>query len=102
MISRVKVTVLKTFTKQDVFGDDIPKSLNGRGSCPRHNEGEEFILEGDNCPPEFCGWAFNDIFRDYNHLRKNGDYPWMGEKGVTFSSCTDGRKPVVFKLERIE
>ena len=63
--------------------------------------GEEFILEGDNCPPNFCGWAFRDIFRDYNHLRKNGNFRWVGKDGVMFSRCTDGRKPVVFKLERI-
>jgi uncharacterized repeat protein (TIGR04076 family) len=102
MISRVKVTVVKAFTKEDIFGENVPESLRNGKACPRHTPGEEFILEGDNCPRNFCGWAFRDIFRDYNHLRKNGNFPWVGKDGVMFSSCTDGRKPVVFKLERMD
>lgn len=102
MISKVKITVVKTFSKEDVFGDNVPKSMSPTGACPRHSVGQEYIIESDNCPPDFCGWAFRDLFRDYNHLRKHGNFPWVDKDGVMFSSCTDGRKPVVFKLERID
>jgi uncharacterized repeat protein (TIGR04076 family) len=34
--------------------------------------------------------------------RGGGDFPWVGKPGVMYSSCTDGRQTVVFKLERIE
>jgi uncharacterized repeat protein (TIGR04076 family) len=34
--------------------------------------------------------------------RAGGDFPWVGKPGVMYSSCTDGRQTVVFKLERIE
>ena len=40
MISRVKVTVIKTFTKEDIFRDNIPESLRGRNPCSRHKEGK--------------------------------------------------------------
>ncbi|MBN2336828.1 TIGR04076 family protein [Candidatus Bathyarchaeota archaeon] len=46
--------------------------------------------------------AFADIHRDINHLMRGGDFPWVGKPGVTYSACTDGKKPVVFKLERVE
>ena len=43
-----------------------------------------------------------DIQRDIFHTLYGGYYPWMKEKGVVISCCTDGLRPVVFKLERIE
>ena len=29
-------------------------------------------------------------------------FPFIGRPGVMFSSCTDGKGPVVFRLERLE
>ncbi|RLB26553.1 MAG: TIGR04076 family protein, partial [Deltaproteobacteria bacterium] len=29
-------------------------------------------------------------------------YPWLKQKGVAIACCTDGLRPVIFKLERIE
>jgi uncharacterized repeat protein (TIGR04076 family) len=33
---------------------------------------------------------------------RGGDYSWIEASGTSYSSCTDDRKNVVFKLERIE
>ena len=41
-----------------------------------------------------------DIQRDVAHLAMGGDFPWMKEKGEMVSCCTDGLRPVIFKLER--
>jgi len=101
-MSRVKITVLKCFSNEEIFDGDVPDEVARYGSkCHRHYLGQEFIFEDLNCPEGFCTWAFADIYRDLVHLAWEGDFPWIKESGVTFSSCTDGKKPVIFKLERI-
>jgi uncharacterized repeat protein (TIGR04076 family) len=52
-------------------------------------------------PPSFCSWAWGDIQRDVAHLAMGGDFPWMRQRGTMITCCTDGLRPVVFKLERI-
>ena len=102
-MSRVKITVLKCFSNDEIFDGDVPDEVSRYGSnCHRHHAGQEFIMEDLNCPADFCSWAFKDIYRDLVHIAWEGDFPWIKESGVTFSSCTDGKKPVIFKLERID
>jgi uncharacterized repeat protein (TIGR04076 family) len=99
----VKITVVKTFSTEDVFGDAVPEDLsNAPSQCGRHRPGEVFIMEGAGYPEGLCLWAFADIFRDIIHLWRGSDYPWVGKPGVMYSSCTDGKMPVVFKVERVE
>ncbi|MFC1804030.1 TIGR04076 family protein [Thermoproteota archaeon] len=31
----------------------------------------------------------------------DGNYPWLNEKGKAVACCTDGLRPVIFLLERI-
>ena len=65
-------------------------------------EGQVFISENGAFPEGFCSWAYADSQRDLSHLRLGGDYPWMQEKGTILACCTDGARPVLFKLERME
>ena len=100
-MTKLKVTVLRCFTQEEIFGDEVPDHLEGRISpCQRHHPGQQFIMESLNCPEGFCNWAYDDIYRDLAHLWMGGDFP-TGKPGTMFSSCTDGKKPVVFKLERV-
>jgi len=102
-MAKLKITVVKTFTNEEVFGDNLPEDLEKADNpCGMHHPGQEFTLEKLACPEGFCSWAFTDIFREIVHLMMGGNYPWTGKSGVAFASCTDGKKPVVFKLERIE
>lgn len=100
-MAKVKITVVKKLNNKDIFGDNPPAESNADPVCAAVETGQEFISEG-NCPDGFCSWAFADIHRDITHLRLGGDYPWMREKGTILSCCTDGVRPVIFKLERIE
>ena len=103
-MAKVKITVVKAFSNEDVFGDDVPEHFSSStpSQCVRHRPGEVFIIEGANYPEGLCLWAFADIFRDIIHLWRGSDYPWVGKPGVMYSACTDGKMPVVFKLERVE
>jgi uncharacterized repeat protein (TIGR04076 family) len=31
-----------------------------------------------------------------------GDFPWAKQPGVTITCCTDGSRPVIFKIERVD
>ena len=97
----VKITVVKRLSVKDVFGSSPPKISPDLGLCPRLKEGDTFIVEKGACPQGFCGTAFADIQQYITHLRFNGSFPWMEEKGVAYPCCTDGLRPVIFRLERI-
>ena len=103
-MAKVKVTVVKKVDMRDLYGDNPPAAFEESltPECERFKEGQEFIFDSLTCPPDFCNWAFADIQRDIVHIMFGGYYPWMKEKGVAISCCTDGFRPVVFRLERIE
>jgi uncharacterized repeat protein (TIGR04076 family) len=69
--------------------------------CPLLQIGKEFLVKGINMPEEFCSWAWADIQRDVAHIALGGDFPWIGKPGTMISCCTDGLRPVIFKLERL-
>jgi uncharacterized repeat protein (TIGR04076 family) len=99
---KVKITVMKTFSPEDVFGHEL-KLPSGQkiNKCGLFNEGDEFIIESVMQQPEgFCGWAWRDLYKDLSVLFFGGNFA-MGE-GIQYTSCTDGKKPVCFKLERMD
>jgi uncharacterized repeat protein (TIGR04076 family) len=99
----VKITVAKKLSTKDVFGSSPPRiSKDVESVCPRFKEGDTYVSEKGSCPQGFCSWAFADIQRDIAHLRFGGSYPWMQEQGVAYSCCTDGLRPVIFRLERVK
>ena len=100
-MAKVKITVVKKLSNKDMFGDNPPAQFTNAPVCDRLQEGQEFIVDGASFPEGFCCWAYADIQRDITHLRFGGDFPWMKEKGTVLSCCTDGVRPVIFKLERI-
>jgi uncharacterized repeat protein (TIGR04076 family) len=101
---KMKITVVKGFTAEEVFDGEVPDYFpeNFKSPCPMHPAGQEFVMENPNCPEGFCTWAYADMRREINHLLRGGDFGWIGRKGVAFSSCTNGLRNVVFKIERVE
>ena len=87
-----KITVMKKTIHQDLY-----KDVRGREGkvCGLFEEGQEFILTSPYKPPEgFCQWAWADI-RQYILAA------WNGSDYATVACCTDGFRPVFFKVERI-
>jgi uncharacterized repeat protein (TIGR04076 family) len=88
-----KITVMKRTLHNDMF-----KEVWGREGklCNLFEEGQEFILTSPYKPPEnFCQWAWADI-RQYILAA------WNSDKYATVACCTDGFRPVLFKIERID
>jgi len=104
--SRVNITVLKRVDPSVIFDGDVP-NIPGTdkkyGICTAFKEGDEFVVELDGKMPEgFCSWAWRDIYKDMSVLRFGGNFdPWV-EKGTAITCCSDGIRPVSFKMERIE
>jgi len=104
-MAKVKITVIKKANLKDLYGETPPAEFNRDMitlECTKFKLGEQFIMDSLNCPPEFCNWAFSDIQRDLVHILFGGSYPWIKEQGVAISCCTDGLRPVIFRIERLE
>jgi len=104
--SRVKITVLKRVDPSVIFDGEVPNRPGTEekyGICTVYEDGQEFVIGLDGLMPEgFCGWAWRDIYKDLSVLRFGGNFdPWV-EKGVAITCCTDGIRPVSFKMERLE
>lgn len=103
-IKKIKITVIRRFSPEEVFGHEMKyPSGEKMAPCSRNglSEGTEWIVEYLQKPEDFCVWAWPDVFRDVSFLALGGDYFWT-EPGVAYTSCSEGLRPVVFKLERME
>ena len=101
-MSKIKITVIKRFSPEDVFGHEY-KTPNGEivEKCSL-KEGQEWISENGEMPEDFCGWAWVDLSRSIHVLRFGGNFKDWAEDGIMYNACSDGVRPVCFKLERIE
>ena len=69
--------------------------------CDLFKVGDEHLVKNLQMPKGFCPWAWADIQRDVAVLALDGNFPWIKDKGIGITCCTDGFHPVVFKLSRI-
>ena len=99
-MANVKITVLKKLKTDEVISEYAVDTT--KTECSRIGDiGKEYFTSMD-MPEGFCSWAWADIQRDVIHIAFGGDFPWMKQKGTSLSCCTDGVRPVIFKLERVE
>lgn len=99
---KIKITVIKRFSPEDVFGHEY-KTPTGKVVEKCHFEdGQEWLSENGEMPEGFCSWAWVDIARSIHVLRFGGNFKNWTEDGIMYDACSDGVRPVCFKLERIE
>jgi uncharacterized repeat protein (TIGR04076 family) len=103
MRARLKITVIKKLSWREIYPEPLPHvAAEVSEYCDRLDEGREFIVEADgNMPEGFCTWAWHDIYPEVCTLRFGGHFPWISKEGLVYSCCTDGVRPVFFKIERI-
>lgn len=104
-MARVRITVLKCVHYQDLLDEHYPPddSERKRPICPVFEEGQVFDLHPWRFKPEgFCDWAWSDIYRDVVSVAFGVGHPWAAPRPMAISSCTDGARPVVFKIEPIK
>jgi len=100
-MAKIKITVLRRMSNPD-FAEKycVPEA---ELPCLYFEDGQEFIIESARQPEGFCGWAWNDLFRTIMILGQGGDYEgWSKDKDSLIRCCTDGIRPVVFEVRKIE
>ena len=98
MKKKLKITVVKRDFYKDLADEYANKDV---GICEAVKDGQVYILEGPDKPEDFCSWAWADIQRDVVAILYGASYPWINRPNAVISCCTDGIRPVVFKLELI-
>ena len=99
-----KITVLKRSFNQDYVDlyvqEDRRKTL---GPCEVFREGQEFVTDVfSGIPKGFCPWAWDDIYKSLVGFAADGNYGmWYQSKNIIIACCTDGTRPVYFKIEKI-
>jgi uncharacterized repeat protein (TIGR04076 family) len=99
---RVKITVQKKVEPEYIFDGEIPNQPGKDHPYPvcQIDENEEWIVEKDGKMPEgFCSWAWRDLYKDLAVLRLGGNFESWVEPPYMYTACTDGVRPVSFKLE---
>jgi uncharacterized repeat protein (TIGR04076 family) len=98
-----KITVLRRTMNQDLMEEYLSKERGSFEQCRAFHDGQTFLIEGFPLRPDgFCDWAWADIHKDVMAVLFGSDYPWIEEPGTAITCCTDGLRPVIFKVERLE
>lgn len=88
---RCRITVLRKDFNPELY-DLCP--YGARAQCSRHEVGQSFVTNSRWDPPiGFCAWAWGDIRALV--MAVHG-----GEKVAVIACCTDGIRPVFFRIER--
>ena len=102
-MSTCKITVVKRSINQDLIDAYVSETRENFGKCQVYDDGHEIIIENFPLKPDgFCDWAWADIHRDVVAVMFGGSYPWIQEPRTAITCCTDGLRPVIFKVEMIE
>jgi len=92
----VKITVLRKLYHKDLM--ELYTDSGDWGVCSQFEEGQEFMVTADKpweMPSGFCGWAWADIQEKVWGMARGG-------ANVFVTCCTDGYRPVLFKLEKVD
>jgi len=102
-VKKVGITVIrKEFYPE--FAENYITDGKEIGHCPILNVGDYFLFEGRaEMPDGFCPWAWIDIYRGVNALSAGASFtPWNKQEGMQILCCTDGIRPVVFRVEALK
>ena len=97
-----RITVLRRTIHRDLMDEYLSEERGAFNRCQAFADGQEFDIEGFPLRPDgFCDWAWADVHKDVMAVIFGGDYPWIGRPGTAITCCTDGLRPVIFKVERL-
>ena len=98
-LKKCRVTVLKKTINKEIADSFRISEVK---SCDRFEVGQEFVVEDPfSCPEGFCHWAWADIRYDILACVLGGKRSWVNPPDVGISCCTDGYRPVIFKVEAV-
>ena len=93
---QVRITVLKKLFHKE-FVEKYAYKPETWNPCSSFEVGQEFVTSADapwEMPEGFCGWAWADMQKLVYGMARGG-------QDVFVTCCTDGYRPVIFKLEKL-
>ncbi len=101
---KVRITVVKKTFNEDLieaYTEGCAFKLDGKQNCCHALKiGQSFETTG-HAPEGLPDWAWCDMQKYVMTLARGGNF--LGCKpGIFITCCTDGFRPVFYKLERIE
>ena len=103
-MTKCKITILKRTLDNDLAEKYVEEERKKTyGPCEVFKEGQEFITDVySGIPPGFCTWAWNDLYKVLITLISGGNFGmWYKNKDSIIACCSDGVRPVIFKVEKI-
>ncbi len=103
-MSKCRITALRRTLNADLAQEYCREAVS---PCASWREGQQFVTNFAK-PQGFCDWAWNDRHQYVAVLLAGGSFSgsifngWMKDENTMIACCTDGIRPVIFKLERIE
>jgi len=101
-MSKIRITVVRRELYPDLVEAYGSETMKDRGlpRCQTYEDGQVFEIEGSLVMPEgFCSWAWADLQRDFAMMLFGPPDYWKDQPFLV--CCTDGFRPVVFKIESI-
>ena len=98
---KLRITVLRRLGPSDIFEELPVNRQDWMTPCNLYEEDQEFLLESPSMPEGFCPSAWRAIYHNVRTLGYGGELPFHDEGNVAVNCCTDGLRPVVFKIERL-
>jgi uncharacterized repeat protein (TIGR04076 family) len=100
-VAKIRITVLKRMSNPDLA--DQLLECDATLPCPEFAEGQQFTVESWQRPEAFCSAAWHDLHPFLLILRQGGNFAgWSKDPSSIVRCCTDGIRPVVFELKRIQ
>ena len=104
-MSRVRITILRREFYEGLLAEHYAPDASERRAerCGVFRDGQTFETS-PSCekPQGFCDWAWADIQRDVASVSLGVGHPWAAPRPMAISCCTDGKRPVIFKIEAIQ
>jgi len=98
-MEKIKITVLRRTINEDFAKKYSKHKIE---LCPKNTEGQVYISIDGAKPENFCDFAWIDIYKYVFALLFKGNFDmWMRDLSTVITCCTDGIRPVFYKIERM-
>ena len=101
-MTKCRITVLRRMANYDLIEEYHHRTV---APCDQFVDGQVFVLDRwDQTPEGFCEWAWQDIHGKLQLVVGEAEFvpEPIKRSGMMIACCTDGFRPVVFKMERLE
>ena len=73
-----------------------------KGECPqKFKAGDSWLIEDGKTPGGMCTSAYNAVFPVIRLFRLGGEQPWDKDKDVTYISCPDSERWLIYEVRRL-